>query len=386
LPRLSPTYETFRSTRYFAALDGLRCLSILGVIFHHTVAMNFPSLMDRGFGAFGVDLFFVISGFLITTLLLREREQNGTINLRNFYIRRTLRIFPLYYTILFVYVVVVFLTARTSDVGQQFFRNVPAFATYTSNWFVEQNRERIIFVFAWSLATEEQFYLVWPWIQKYLRGAWASLAITGLLCVSLLARFGIFGSGADVPLWVQILASIAPPICLGVLLAHMLHSRKGFEIAARIWTPFNGVIFLAVTALSLASNLALRSYIVDLALLGLVASCVTAEDHALRPALSINLLRKIGIVSYGMYLMHMLSFNAVKSILGRLHLDQPLLAFLATVAVAFGAASLSFKYYESIFLRFKEKFASKPAASTLTGLDTPASREARANETSRVSS
>src|SRR5437870_3157565 len=91
-------YGEFRQTRYFGALDGLRCLSIVAVVAFHTLRGTSSPIVLRG--NLGVDLFFLISGFLITTLLIRERSQYGAISLKKFYIRRTLRIFPLYYAVL----------------------------------------------------------------------------------------------------------------------------------------------------------------------------------------------------------------------------------------------------------------------------------------------
>ena len=84
-----PGYDAYRGTRVFASLDGLRCLSILAVIWHHCGWQAAPwALLQMGYR--GVDLFFVISGFLITTLLLREREETGRVSLREFWIRRAL--------------------------------------------------------------------------------------------------------------------------------------------------------------------------------------------------------------------------------------------------------------------------------------------------------
>ena len=166
-------YKTFKGTIFFSSLDGLRCLSILAVIWHHTGRYVEAINLTRA-GALGVDLFFAISGFLITTLLLRERERWGSISIRAFYIRRALRIFPLYYTVIILYVISVYALERNTPVGRQFFDNLPYFLTYTANWFVGLDG-RVIFYFAWSLSTEEQFYLVWPTLEKLLRG-WRRIA------------------------------------------------------------------------------------------------------------------------------------------------------------------------------------------------------------------
>ena len=100
--------------RFFESLDGLRALSILGVIWSHVWYVSGPAYYNTLIkvpvlrnGAFGVSVFFGISGFLITTLLLREQLKNGRISLRDFYIRRTLRIWPLYYATLALYIVLV---------------------------------------------------------------------------------------------------------------------------------------------------------------------------------------------------------------------------------------------------------------------------------------
>jgi hypothetical protein len=80
-------YEVFKRTKYFGSLNGLRAVSIIAVIWHHTASSSFSAAI-AGQGFYGVTLFFVISGFLITTLLLREKEHAGTISLGGFYVRR----------------------------------------------------------------------------------------------------------------------------------------------------------------------------------------------------------------------------------------------------------------------------------------------------------
>lgn len=154
-----PAHEVYLACSRFSSLDGLRAVSITAVIWAHTGSRE--GILGQGFH--GVDLFFAISGFLITTLLLREHSARGRIDLRAFYIRRALRIFPLYYAALAVYALVWFLRYRGSPVGDRFVSQLPAFATYTTNWFVHLvPGEGVLFFHSWSLATEEQFYLLWP--------------------------------------------------------------------------------------------------------------------------------------------------------------------------------------------------------------------------------
>jgi peptidoglycan/LPS O-acetylase OafA/YrhL len=127
-----PQYADFSRTKFFTSLDGLRALSILGVIWSHvwyTSGLRYFNKLETipvlRMGGFGVDVFFCISGFLITTLLLRERSRNGKISLRDFYIRRSLRIWPLYYVTLAVYVVLVLTLQRGTGRDKIFFHYFP---------------------------------------------------------------------------------------------------------------------------------------------------------------------------------------------------------------------------------------------------------------------
>ena len=117
------------------------------------------------------------------------RDKAGHISLRGFFARRALRIFPLYYTVLGLYAALVFLSEKDPVVRGDFFSNLPAFLTYTSNWFVPPAADkRVIFYFAWSLATEEQFYLVWPLVMALSRRTWVPVAfMSALLTLALVA-------------------------------------------------------------------------------------------------------------------------------------------------------------------------------------------------------
>jgi peptidoglycan/LPS O-acetylase OafA/YrhL len=341
-----PGYDAYRGTRVFASLDGLRCLSILAVIWHHCGWVSQPwaahwSIFHMGYR--GVDLFFVISGFLITTLLLRERQETGGVSFREFWMRRALRIFPLYYTVVALYALTVFLFERQSAAGEAFFGNLPFFLTYTSNWFIQLDG-RVIFYFAWSLATEQQFYLVWPAIEKTF-GAMAIPLVVGSI---LLVRQAVETWAPDSP-WATMIVSIHPAILGGVLLAHVLHDPKGYAIAAKTMGQkwFGPAALVAVVvALSLEQR-----WMIWASMTLLVGAAVAREDHLLT-FLRWRPLAYLGTISYGMYLLHLLCHNVVKRALPGLEL----LWLPATIALTALVAGLSFRYYESHFLRLKKRF------------------------------
>ena len=109
-------------------------------------------------GFYGVQVFFVVSGFLITTLLLREMDRYGRISLRDFHIRRALRIWPLYYAVPALYVVNALAVERGTVRAASFLHYLPSFATFTYAWFVSANWPGEMFNLAWTLSTQEQFY------------------------------------------------------------------------------------------------------------------------------------------------------------------------------------------------------------------------------------
>jgi peptidoglycan/LPS O-acetylase OafA/YrhL len=340
-------HSRYISTPRFKGLDGLRALSILAVIWHHTVPPQLQGTAVGGFGYHGVTLFFAISGFLITSLLVREQGRTGGLDLKAFFARRALRIFPIYYAVLSLYLALVLLLERETPYGQAFLDNFKYFATYTSNIFVELDG-RVIFYFAWSLATEEQFYLVWPPLLALLqvqRRALALLAIvTIILVLDDLAGMGTFR-----------LVPIA--IVAGSLVAMALNSPHQYS---RLAWMFEGYLASAVWfALLIVAVLApgVSSAFVHLASVGLVASCVVAPRHVLSRVLDLRPLAFVGMISYGMYLLHMLCKNAVIKLMSWAGMDSASLSvFVLTTIAATAAAWLSFRYFESHFLRLKTRY------------------------------
>jgi peptidoglycan/LPS O-acetylase OafA/YrhL len=368
-------YRQFRDTRFFGSLDGLRAISILGVIWFHTwfgtpSYTRLESIPVLRMGWFGVDIFFTISGFLITTLLLRERERDGGISLRGFYVRRALRIWPLYYAVLGLYVAMVMLTERGTDRGRAFFHYLPAYLTYTYTWFGPRAGEvPPIFNFAWTLATEEQFYLFWPFVLQWLRRPWPAVTMIALAVVGLSARcVGLSHAAGAVMIANRLALSIAVPICLGALLAQTLHSPRGFSAVYRVlggrWSaPVAGALLAACLV---PYGEAWRP-LAWAALPALVGACVIREDHGLSSILRRRPLAYIGVVSYGMYLFNTLCIKCVRPAMSHVGLTHPALVFPFAVAATVFLAGLSHRYFEAPFLALKGRFSpAKPNPVTVT--------------------
>ncbi len=347
----------FLRTRYFDSLDGLRALSIVAVIWHHAGngAVR-PGILGKGW--LGVDLFFAISGFLITTLLLREKESTGSIGMGGFYWRRTLRIFPAYYLVLGIYLVLVVLLEHGPE-REGFFRNLPWFLTYTFNYRADWHLgdSRVIFYFAWSLATEEQFYLCWPWVMRFARAWWSPLAIAGsAIVIHELAVFGVeswWWEKSNV--LVRTGTNIAPAICLGCAGALLAHRPRGFRLLYTVLgQPWSA------PAVALAIGIALTFHhgygLLESALFAaLVTSVCIRPVHRLRPLLANRIAAHLGAVSYGMYLFHMIAVGALAR---ALQLPRGPLLFTLAVPVTVGIATLSHRYFEARFLALKNRWRS----------------------------
>lgn len=354
-----------RGGRYFPALDGLRAVAITGVVWHHGLPGPEPGWLGRGHA--GVPLFFALSGYLITTLLLAERRATGDVALGAFWVRRSLRIFPLYYATLAGFVVL--LAAREPSAASRHFADSFLFyASYTCNWFVDFDVPHPVwFAFAWSLATEEQFYLWWPTLLRYAERAGLGLAPLGLglvLGIDQLAERGLLdgvlprGSTA----W-RVLTSASAAMALGAALAWCLARRRGFGWLARalawrwatplsaalvalwIWQPFGPGILL------------------DLAFVALVGAAAAASGRGLlERALASRPLVYVGRVSYGMYLFHVPVLGSIQLALPGLA-AQPLALFASAFVLSVGLAALSHRYVESPILALQERF--RPARAEL---------------------
>lgn len=362
---ISTAHQRYRDQSFFGSLNGLRFLCIFAVMWHHSPASvhlrGTVALLDRGFT--GVDFFFVLSGFLITTLLLREEARKGRFSLRGFYWRRILRIVPVYFlvvTLVAGYYILV--QGRTDYVAL-----LPYYYLFFSNMLVE---DIPLLTITWSLAVEEQYYLMWPLLLLLLP---AVVRVRGLVLVVLIGVCALSAQGllqgtglrpivAEHAIW-RLPATGYQAILIGSLAAVVLHSPRGFGVLYRLlgaaWTPLAGFALLLVMLQILPGVLlGWPNLVLHLTMAACLISIVIREDHMAARALSWRPIVRIGEISYGLYLYHLigLHFGATAAAgLGLTGLAQVWMGTLLFVPVSIMMAEMSFRTFESYFLRLRHR-------------------------------
>lgn len=281
-------------------LEGLRAFAVISVMISHWI--NTSYLFKIPFGHAGVQVFFVLSGFLITRILLHERAQNKKLNksLKTFYIRRTLRIFPLYYLVLALLIALNVGEIRSGALWH---------LTYTSNFYNLAQQGWQFPSHFWSLAVEEQFYLVWPLIIlampiKWLRQSIWFCFLIGLLLTWGLSYLGEFKMSSMIPL-VNFDA-----LAGGALIAYYSAERVQRLFKTHIWIG----LFVAWCTILLLDNFQISTHplraaqhtIMILLFIGIVASLATTKQLTFSSVvLGNSVIRYIGKISYGIYIIHM---------------------------------------------------------------------------------
>jgi peptidoglycan/LPS O-acetylase OafA/YrhL len=331
------------------SLDGLRAISIAMVLLAHlSGTLGFPmsaaSGRFLGLGELGVHVFFVISGYLITGLLMDELALAGRISLSRFYLRRTLRIFPAYYA----FVVILFLASRAGWV-QLAPHDVAHGITYTSNYYPARSW---YFGHTWSLSVEEQFYLLWPALLVLAgrRRAVVIAALTVLLVPVIrvasweLMRWSGDGIGHR-------FETVADAIAAGCVLAGVrpwLHASFGYRKA--LASPWFAVVPLVVVAANLLHEHPVAYFLGGLTLVNVgialcLDRCITVSDGPLGRMLNTAPMVFVGGLSYSLYLWQQVFLNRDSS--------SGLSTFPANLVLAVAAALASYYIVECPALRFR---------------------------------
>ena len=347
--------QTFVS-KHVPELDGLRGVAIIAVLIHHQLT---PYSLRGGF--LGVDLFFVLSGFLITGLLLAEFEKTQTISLRNFYLRRVLRLGPALLLYLIACLAVTYHTKLFELTTE--LRLIGFALAYSTNWRLALGWDLSLDPTAiiWSLSIEEQFYLVWPLVfftclALKIRLRYLVVGLSMIVIAIVAHRYSLLQSGSTLTRLYYGSDTRADALLIGCLTA--LLPARVLQRSSRHWWSGAGVICAVALGFSLA-----KAEFTDLFLyrggftLVALAAAVVILVAANSPPLAIGFLlrarvvRWFGEISYGLYLWHWLVVRTTTFY--QLGYWEP----WARLALAVGIAATSFYLIERPFNRLKRRFA-----------------------------
>ncbi len=366
---------------YFSGLNGLRFFAAFAVIITHIEMikgqMDCPSLyMDNAFirelGSLGVIFFFVLSGFLITYLLLKEKEKTGTINVKKFYIRRILRIWPLYFLIVLLGFFVL---------PHLQFMDLPYFSKFKSHQSVLNLVLFLIMLpnlaFAiykpvphigqtWSIGVEEQFYILWPWVVKKSKNILRTLFVIILILIVLkvLVLFLLRADPQNQNLLIVknfIAMMKIESMAIGGIGAWMVFKKKYFEKVLSNYFLFAAIALVFVFIYCMPAKLQDAAF-----LLYSVLFLIIILNVSLNPKSCIKIENKafvfLGNISYGLYMYHLIivaafigflkytGFNIDNSI------SSQMLIYTGVTGLTILVSWLSYNYFEGWFLKIKHRF------------------------------
>lgn len=346
-------FDSYQAQRRFGSLDGLRFICILAVLWHHAPVwqtLETGGILSRGF--VGVDFFFILSGYLITTLLLREEARDGAFSLKGFYWRRILRILPVYFFV--VTLMAIYFIGIKGET--QYLELLPFYYLFLSNFLTSDIPNLAP---TWSLSVEEQYYMIWPLLLLLLPRR-AILPMLGvLIALNVLGVMGAFEFLGVRPVTAGVLRFALPtatyaPILMGSVIAILLNAQKTYSILFRLfgarWACLPAFAALAfILSVAPPDLRGLPNLTMHLAMSVCLITLVIREDHVMAPMFGWRPIARVGEISYGIYLYHLLALYAVSTVVNVNEAPWAVFAIYALVAV--GVAELSFRTLEAFFQR-----------------------------------
>lgn len=345
--------------QYLPELDSLRTLAVCMTLLAHYAPVEIPYMW------YGVPVFFTISGFLITTILLKSVNNSPTVSrftiIKNFMVRRVLRLFPIYY--LFI----IFFWAAKKYLSLYLWKDefTLYFFTYTPNFLIHKigSDEAGCFAHLWSLGVEEQFYLFWPWVLLFVNSRYRISIISGMILLAIgyhyfnytdseigaipFANFHTLGVGAILAcLYVQKHEVINwlknnRHLIFTLSFLHLILVLFFFDGASAFWHLYRELSLCTCTfAIVLVSVFGWRG----------IVGFITRNKQV----------QYIGTISYGIYLFHMPVPFVLRTITSKYFPSfeqSPWVFMIACVAITFILAAVSFKFIETPFLKLKRYFA-----------------------------
>jgi peptidoglycan/LPS O-acetylase OafA/YrhL len=349
------SWATTRTREKIPQLDAVRGIAILIVMFHNYLP-QLPSLPLQSlfrYGWMGVDLFFVLSGFLITGILFDTKQSAGYF--KNFYARRCLRIWPLYYSVVFGMFVIIPLLS--SSIGRMVSaRSSPwwAYPIFLQNFLVDHSSNAVgPLGVTWSVAIEEQFYVVWAVVVRYCSYVQLRSIAVAVICLSPVLRFYL--SLHQVNLYSNVFCRL-DGLMAGGLIA--LAVRSDTFLPSRFLRSAWLSVFIAAPLVVAAQTFEAGWIMYSMSAVasaGCVYLAMFASQKWLQAALASRWLIYTGTISYGLYLLHKIPLDLAQLV----HLNRhPFVTLVAGIAASYGLAILSWNLLEKPFLKLKRFFQS----------------------------
>lgn len=356
---------------YLPELDGLRFIAFLLVFVHNAPPISTSKLWTalHEYGWIGVDLFFCLSGFLITKLLVTEREQTGEINIRNFYIRRILRIWPLY----FVYIAIgLFFILRTDGWDLVIPKHLAGLATFTYDvvYLFLTYKVFAVYFHLWTISYEEQFYAVIPWVIRKI-----SLRRVNAIWVYLLIVFVVGNAIRAIFIYLNVkhpavymlplthFEAILGGIAIGLGLFDNIFAGMKNWILLGSGFALNAMVFALPSTYEIGWSLMLTYPLVGAGMTLIIFGITKNKTSPINSLLRNELLVYLGKMSYGLYTFHLLGLSLVIRIIqqmsnnGRLSELNQTLYFFGGLLTTILFSTISYNYLEKPFLKLKEQYS-----------------------------
>ncbi|HYG37904.1 MAG TPA: acyltransferase [Cytophagales bacterium] len=366
-----------KSKIFFPNLDGLRTLAFLAVFFVHSFYTTHEYIRDANIYAFvraffsngmlGVNLFFVLSGFLITYLLLNEEEMKSEINLPNFYIRRFLRIWPLFFACVFYGFIVEPWIMKLFGEGVEQTADPLLYVTFLSNFsninYGETEAQNLGIL--WSVSIEEQFYLFWPLLLLLFRRRIILCLL--LILVSIVFRY-FNAENFHILRWHTL--SVIGDLSVGGLIGLLSFQSNAFVDFFKhlgkwkilmVYIAGFGFIFFKDDIMNTHTLIAISALIISLFFAFIILE-QNYSDHSFFKLKNNKIISSMGKYTYGLYCLHMIGIAVAKEICTYLNINNTLFGVLfwqtlLSLTLSMLMSYVSYEFYEKPFLKLKGKFS-----------------------------
>jgi peptidoglycan/LPS O-acetylase OafA/YrhL len=364
---------------FFPNLDGLRFLCFLSVFLFHSFHTESDTIKHSeiyifikeglfGNGNLGVNFFFVLSGFLITYLLIEEKNSNPNIDIKNFWIRRILRIWPLYFFCVF-FGFIIFPVIKT------YFGQIPNetadplyYLTFTNNFdfIVKGPPDSSVLGVLWSIAIEEQFYLVWPLLLFIIRVKHYPKLFVAIITGSLIFRAFYH----DHMNYEHSTFSCIGDLTIGAIGAYLCRQEKfrtSIENLSR--TSIIAIYCLFFVLFFFREELLYSNYYIKIferSFIACVMLLIILEQNFSKNSFykmsNMKGISKLGVISYGLYCLHFIGILITVTLSKKIHLNENIWGVLlietsVALIITIIISRLSYRYFETPFLKIKERFA-----------------------------